>query len=184
MLAYTGTIMGKRFEGTLAVAFVLFYQLTSAGIASASFFDWLVTEDSNSLVVQGISSNKISYSDNIWDFAKEVNKEPIFKVVSTYEVGASGYSSTPGQTDDSPFITASGKYVRDGIIAANFHVNGKRVAFGTKVRIPKIYGDKIFVVEDRMNSRYTNNIDIWFPETQLAREFGRKTVTIEIVDES
>ncbi len=93
----------------------------------------------------------------------------------SYTVSASAYSSTPDQTDDSPFITASGTYVRDGIIAANF------LPFGTAVKIPDMYGDKIFIVEDRMNKRYMYNIDIWFPDRESAKIFGRRTVRIEIV---
>lgn len=89
-------------------------------------------------------------------------------------VRASAYSSTPDQTDASPFITAKGTRVRDGIIAANF------LPFNTLVKIPDLYGDKVFVVEDRMNARYTNTIDIWFPDRQSALNFGRQTVRIEI----
>ena len=69
-------------------------------------------------------------------------------------------------------------------MAENFYVNGRRVPFGTLVRIPEIYGDKVFVVEDRMNARYTNNIDIWFPERNLEKTLGSKRVVIEIVQES
>lgn len=86
------------------------------------------------------------------------------------------YSSTPDQTDDTPFITAKGTYVRDGIVAANF------LPFGTKVRMPEIYGDKIFVVEDRMNRRYWHVVDIWFPDRASALEFGVKRVKIEILE--
>ena len=104
-----------------------------------------------------------------------------YEVKNTLRVQASAYSSEPWQTDDSPFITASNTHVRDGIVAANFYINGQRVAFGTLLRIPEIFGNKIFIVEDRMNSRYTNNLDIWFADTELARQFGRKTITIEIL---
>lgn len=94
----------------------------------------------------------------------------------TMIVSATGYSSTESQTDSTPFITASQTYVRDGIVAANF------LPFGTAIKIPDIYGDKIFVVEDRMNQRYTNRIDVWFPETGLALKFGlKKAIKIEIV---
>ncbi len=91
-------------------------------------------------------------------------------------ISISAYSSTPDQTDDSPFITARGTYVRDGIIAANF------LPFGTKIKIPEIFGDKIFVVEDRMNRRYWQKIDIWFPDRQSALEFGVKTAKIQIIE--
>ncbi len=93
----------------------------------------------------------------------------------TFVVEASAYSSTPDQTDDSPFTTASNTQVRDGIIATNF------LPFGTVIKIPALYGDKIFVVEDRMNKRYWQTIDIWFADRAVAMKFGRKTVTIEIV---
>lgn len=84
------------------------------------------------------------------------------------------YSSEPWQTDDTPFITASGTHVRDGIVAANF------LPIGTKVRIPEIYGEKVFVVEDRMNARYYYHLDIWMAETPDAKAFGRKHLKVEV----
>lgn len=93
----------------------------------------------------------------------------------SYTVPASAYSSTPDQTDDSPFITAMGTHVRDGVVAANF------LPLGTVIKIPELYGDKTFVVEDRMNKRYQYKIDLWFETRQAAKEFGVKQVKIEIV---
>lgn len=93
----------------------------------------------------------------------------------TYTVQVSGYSSEVAQTDDSPFITAMGTHVRDGIVATNMF------PFGTVIKMPSLYGDKIFVVEDRMNSRYQNNVDIWFVEKADALKLGRRTVTIEVI---
>lgn len=90
-------------------------------------------------------------------------------------VVATAYSSTPEETDSSPFITASGTYVREGVVAANF------LPFGTVIKIPDLFGDKTFVVEDRMNKRYFWNVDIWFPTKNAAREFGVKRVRVEIV---
>ena len=93
----------------------------------------------------------------------------------TYVVEASGYSSTHDQTDDTPFVTASGTYVRDGVIAANF------LPIGTMVKIPDLFGNKMFIVEDRMNKRYWMNIDVWFTSREAALQFGRKHVKIEVV---
>lgn len=101
-----------------------------------------------------------------------------FRVIKTYTVRATAYSSTVDQTDSTPFITASNTYVRDGIIAANF------LPFGTTVRIPEIYGDKLFIVEDRMHQRYWYNVDIWFPEREMAKEFGARKVRIEVVTDA
>ena len=103
--------------------------------------------------------------------------EPEPKVVETLSVVITGYSSTVWQTDDTPFITASNKVVRDGIIANNL------LPFGTRVRIPELFGDKIFVVEDRMNSKKSNyHFDIWFSSYSEAKVFGVKRSHVEILE--
>ena len=90
------------------------------------------------------------------------------------QVPATAYNSVPWQTDDTPFITASGSHVRHGVIAANF------LPIGTHITIPEIYGDQVFVVEDRMNPRYHERIDIWMESIPDARAFGLKNVTIHV----
>jgi len=87
------------------------------------------------------------------------------------------YSSTPWETDEDPHVTASGKPVRDGIVANNF------LPFGTKIKIPEIFGDKIFVVEDRMKrgkSKY--QFDVWFENYFEALKFGAKRTYVEILE--
>jgi 3D (Asp-Asp-Asp) domain-containing protein len=86
------------------------------------------------------------------------------------------YSSTPEQTDSTPFITASGYPVKDGVIASNF------LEFNTRIRIPELYGDKIFIVKDRMAKKNSDKIDIWFSSTEEALKFGVKKARIEIVE--
>jgi 3D (Asp-Asp-Asp) domain-containing protein len=89
-----------------------------------------------------------------------------------------GYSSTVWETQGNPFITASGKRVRDGIIANNL------LPFGTKVKIPSLFGDKVFVVEDRMNSKKGYyHADIWFPSREQALKFGAKIAEVEVLEE-
>lgn len=86
------------------------------------------------------------------------------------------YSSTPDQTDDSPFIAASGKRVYDGMIAANW------LPFGATIKIPALFGDKIFTVDDRMNARYGyGRLDIWMdaPKPEV-KKFGVKRVEVEV----
>lgn len=76
--------------------------------------------------------------------------------------------------------------MRDGIVATNYF------PFGTKIRIPEYFGNKIFVVKDRMNKRYSPEkqseevwhdgyVDIWFPSRQEARDIGRNITYIEII---
>ncbi len=88
------------------------------------------------------------------------------------EVLATAYSSSPGETDSSPFITASGTRVRYGIIAANF------LPIGTRVLID----GKEFTVEDRMSERFNgiNIIDIWMPTQEDAIAFGTQRISISV----
>ena len=99
------------------------------------------------------------------------------KEVEAYTVFITAYSSSPDETDDTPHVTASGGRVRDGIIAANF------LPFGTKVLIPSIFGEKVFIVEDRMHRRKTNNIDIWMPSKKEALIFGITNAEIIVLEE-
>lgn len=91
------------------------------------------------------------------------------------EVWVTAYSSMPEETDDTPFITASGRIVREGIIATNI------LPFGTKIKIPEFFGDRIFIVEDRMHSRKRNFVDIWMPTKEDAQNFGIARTKIQIL---
>lgn len=103
--------------------------------------------------------------------------DPEPKIIRKINVVLTGYSSTVWQTDDTPFITAAGTQVREGIIANNL------LPFGTRVKIPELYGDKIFVVEDRMSWVKGNyQIDIWFSDYWQALNFGAKRTYIEVLE--
>lgn len=95
---------------------------------------------------------------------------------TTFRVVTTGYSSTPDQTDASPFITANGTRVHDGTLAANF------LPFGTKVKFPEYTGDKVFIVEDRTNPRYGSRADLWFPTRQAALTHGKRTLRMVVVE--
>jgi 3D (Asp-Asp-Asp) domain-containing protein len=163
------------------VLLAIIFSIGSANSANASFFDNSSSWSYDSLY-QSIRSLSIPTSDVAVNSGAVTSvtspsdsKARVKPAVKTYVVSASAYSSSVDETDDTPFITARGTYVRDGIVAANF------LPFGTAIKIPALYGDKIFVVEDRMNKRYNLNVDLWFPSKALAKQFGRKTITIEIV---
>ncbi|MCD4705626.1 3D domain-containing protein [bacterium] len=99
------------------------------------------------------------------------------KVSYSKYVTVTAYSSTVDQCDSTPFITANGTRVHDGIIAANF------LRFGTKVRFPKYSGNKIYTVEDRMHQRFSNRADIWMITRKQAINFGAQRLKIEILEE-
>ncbi len=105
--------------------------------------------------------------------------KPVYATVSglkAINVWLTAYSSVPEETDSSPFITATNKVVQDGFIAANF------LPFGTKVKIPEFFGDKVFVVEDRMSRRKDNFMDIWMSSKEKATEFGIHRAEVIVVE--
>ncbi len=99
------------------------------------------------------------------------------ETIKTIRMDATAYTSRPQETDGSPFITADGSVVRDGIIASNV------LPFGTKVRLPTVYGEKIFVVRDRMNTRYSYRLDVWMDDYNTMMHFGLKRgIPVEVVE--
>ncbi len=96
----------------------------------------------------------------------------------TYTIPMTAYTSDVAQTDDTPCITASGLDVCErnieNVVAANF------LPLGTRLRIPELYGDRVFYVEDRMNARYYKKMDIWMKNYDDAINFGLKYATIEV----
>lgn len=92
----------------------------------------------------------------------------------------SAYNSEVAQCDSTPCITANGfnlcENAKEDSVAANW------LTFGTKIRIPDLFGDRVFIVRDRMNKRYSNRLDIWMIEKVDAKKFGIKIALIEILD--
>ena len=122
----------------------------------------------------------VTSTDNDVNFPVSEDRAPrkVIWVVVT------AYSSTVDQCDSTPCITANGfdlckAYAESELadtIAANF------LKFGTQVRLPDIAPNQIYVVRDRMNSKYNgqNRIDIWMPTREMAQKFGVKRVKMEI----
>lgn len=86
----------------------------------------------------------------------------------------SAYNAEVAQTDGDPFITASNKKVREGIVATNLY------PIGTEIEVE---GLGKFVVEDRMNPRYNNQpvFDIFMWDKGEALKFGRKNLKYNLL---
>lgn len=85
------------------------------------------------------------------------------------------YASVPAETDNTPFITANGTYVHDGIVATNL------LPFGTEIMIPSLFGKKVFVVDDRMAPQFKKSIDIWMPSVGKALYFGVHNAEVVVI---
>jgi len=135
----------------------------------------------NTNLVQGQGSEKSYSLENnalaLFSEKEDRDGDNSQKTYSKIKVIVTAYSSTEWQTDDTPFITANGSEVRDGIVANNM------LPFGTEIKLPELYGNKVFTVEDRMHSRKSKyQIDIWFPTLEEAKAFGVKETYIEVLE--
>ena len=103
-----------------------------------------------------------------------------WEVKSTSYHSITAYNSEVSQCDGDPCTTANGfNLCEHGIedsVAANF------LPFGTKIRIPDLFDDRIFVVRDRMNKRYPDYIDVWMLDKQEAKKLGVRIAKIEILE--
>ena len=144
------------------------------GLLLSAQVSYLRAEKAESVESQQEMSNIVLFQNNI---LAPLSLMPEPKINGRIRAVVTAYSSCPLQTDDSPNITAAGTHVKDGIIANNYY------SFGTKIRIPQIFGDKVFIVEDRMHWRKSNShFDIWFPEYWQAKNFGIQDTYIEILE--
>ncbi len=99
-------------------------------------------------------------------------------------VHSTAYNSARGQTDATPFVTATGTRVRSGVVALSRDLLG-RFPYGTRLTIEDLSGrysgylrGRVFVVEDTMNVRIGNTLDIWMGSRGEALSWGSRNVRI------
>jgi len=123
---------------------------------------------------------KLSYSiKNREPFINKLPENPDKEVKWSGVFPVTAYNSEVGQCDSTPCITANGFNLCEHGIEDSVATN--MLPFGTKVRFPKIFGDRIFIVRDRMNSRYYERFDIWMLEHSDAIKFGLQYIEVEIL---
>lgn len=100
---------------------------------------------------------------------------------------STAYNSTPGQTDATPFITATGTRTRPGVIALSRDLL-RIFPYGTRVMIEDLSGryssmlkNRVFIVEDTMAARKTNSVDVWMPTRSEALNWGARQIRITAI---
>lgn len=99
-------------------------------------------------------------------------------------VRATAYNSLAGQTDSTPFITATGTRTRPGVVALSRDML-RLFPYGTRITIEDLSGrynnllrGRTFIVEDTMAARKTGSLDIWMSTRSQAINFGARQVRI------
>ena len=165
--------------------------LVAVGVASFS----LITSLVNPALAKATSeptpvATTMTSTQSLVISAPEITKLPTeakYKVKYTKVVIATAYSSEAAQTDSTPCIPAMWKFD----LCANFAKNGiedtiadNSLKLGTVVQFKELPG-RIFIVRDRMNSKYNGKprIDFWMSTKPAAVTFGVKKFTMEVLDE-
>jgi len=95
-------------------------------------------------------------------------------------VTMTAYNSEVEQCDGDPCTTANGfnvcKHGIEDTVAANF------LPLGTKIKIPALFGDRIFVVRDRTARKYSDRVDVWMVHKKDALQFGKRQAQIVVVE--
>ncbi len=95
------------------------------------------------------------------------------------EVTATAYTSSIGETDSTPNLTAWGDTLKPGMkaIAVSRDLIKKGLSHGVQVSIDGLDGH--YIVLDKMNKRWTKKIDIYMGlDKKAAKEWGKKQVII------
>lgn len=96
------------------------------------------------------------------------------------KVTATAYNSVPYQTSyEHPAITAWGDSIKPGVkwIAVSRDLLKKGLVYNTMVKIDTF--DGIYLVKDKMHSRWKNRIDIYMGENiNEAKQWGRRKIEI------
>ena len=103
-------------------------------------------------------------------------------------VTATIYHATPEQTDSTPDQVASGKFInmnnplQHRWIAVSKDLEAKGLTFGVKVKITGIDTlDGIWTVQDRMNRRWNNRIDLLVNDSIQGGKW--ENVRVEIIND-
>jgi len=112
--------------------------------------------------------------------AKEPVRKPVREISERgeifFRVKITAYTSSADECGNDLGITSSGEIARDGSLACNF------LPFYTRVKIPALFGDKEFVVHDRMKKRKWNFVDVWVNNKKRAFKIGKRSLKIILVE--
>lgn len=136
----------------------------------------LITSQQQTIAAQ---NRTIEHLEGILSYAlaQDYSGQP-FK---TMTVTATAYTAREEECDSQPWVTASGTPSRVGVIAVSRDMEQIGIELGDLVIIK---GMGLFRVEDRMNRRWTNRIDILHANLEAARRFAKREVEVMWVGRS
>ena len=133
------------------------------------------------IVTMILGAFSIVHADPV-DSSSLINKNPHYIVRSqTIRVVTAYNAGDPGQTDDTPCISANGENICKALAKGKKRCAANFVPLGSHLHVEKI---GVCRVTDRTNKRYRNRVDIAMQRDEYheARRFGRQKLTVKIID--
>jgi len=109
---------------------------------------------------------------------KDLEIQIKMKDIDSLQLVVTAYTNSEDECDKDPNITAVLTKVRPGIVAVSSDLLAKGWTFGRRVYIE---GVGIFTIEDRMNRRWTERMDIFLYSKNDARKFGKRKLTVVLL---
>ena len=97
------------------------------------------------------------------------------------ELTITAYSPTEAECGPNPTITASQTKARPGIVAVSRDLFAQGWVFGKKVYVK---GHGVFEIADLMGKGHSKRMDIFIPDTDKAKRFGKKQTTVALLSPS
>jgi len=104
-------------------------------------------------------------------FGEPVGQRPLL----TKKVIATAYTARAEECDGTPWFTASMTLSRVGVLAVSRDLEALGLTLGKTVIIK---GMGLFRIEDRMNARWFNRVDILHANVEAARRFAKQDIEI------
>lgn len=134
----------------LFVVFIIIYFLAMFAIESKSIKMQENKTIINNIVLNQDTSFIVSYNLDNADFEK----------IELNNISITSYNNEPKQTDSTPNIMASNRLVYEGAVAISPDLKSKyKLKYGDLIYIHTL--QRYYVIEDLMNKRFKNRIDIF-----------------------
>jgi 3D (Asp-Asp-Asp) domain-containing protein len=99
-------------------------------------------------------------------------------VIELKGITITSYNNEERQTDSTPHIMASNRMVYEGAVAISRDLKEKhKLKWGDFVLLDS---DRLYVIEDLMNERYKNQVDIFSFDKKLSKKINFKNQEIKI----
>ncbi len=109
------------------------------------------------------------------------------EVAQDYSVTVTAYNAVPGQTDDNPFVTASGMRSNSEVVAARSRDMAAELPFGTVIKLERTSQDNpscrfnqvedqigYRIIADTMHERWTKRLDVQLDQNDTVQVDGKE----------